>query len=411
VATLSMTKYTDLSFEDSARHVARRLRRALIDVLASVGLEATGSREVARRLGLKTSLAWKTVRIVADKEPLAAIATFPGSAARRTLMKAFEAAGVGQQLLEPLQEAMADFDKLIEAHASDRERLEVMLSSLAGDKQRERDESIRKQAFLANSALWGAQARVRVGTAIVSPSADLGFVDHANVVGLVDFWRLKAGAPWHFTTFRIAVEGREPQTHRGPEPIDSAQTDPASMLLLKDFCAPDMRSLRTTPLPDGSVQYELPELPVGSRGRGSVMAAWISRGLIPRWATPEFTWSEHGVSLGTPAEVLLFDLMVHKSLPYPKPAVRVIGLRPGEPLQLVPHQSHVEFAVGEGLKDLGPWPFDLSSKDVPEYPRMMELVFSKLGLNMADFRAYRFELKYPPLSAMAICRYDVPARP
>ena len=104
----------------------------------------------------------------------------------------------------------------------------------------------------------------------------------------------------------------------------------------------------------------------------------------------------------------MYDLFVHRSVAFvEEPAIHVVGLMPITSRGI----RKIEIAIAEKATLLPSGPLDITSPDVPSYPRMMDKVFAHLKRDISEYRAFRFRLGYPPQSAMFSYKYEMPEKP
>jgi hypothetical protein len=103
---------------------------------------------------------------------------------------------------------------------------------------------------------------------------------------------------------------------------------------------------------------------------------------------------------GTPTKKLYFDLTIHKDIfPGMDPTVLVYDTsgmgpsyakNPEREVDLRPHPPTIQ-PLGTGLGNM-------RMTEFPRYVELQEHVLAKLGLDPADFRAYRVAIRYPLVS-------------
>lgn len=388
-------------FEREVRAAVQRLRHALAEILGQLGADVRRPQALADQLGVGGSLVWRATQVVADDDAFAAVQHLPGPAARRTLLQSFEVAGARPEAVRAVQEALANFDRVVEVHAGDRDTFSRMLVGLPGERQSQRDEAQRKLAFQGNSAIWGIEAKVRLSTQVLTPSANPQMLDLTAISGLVGLRWLRSDVPWPVFSRRYTAEDGSDLTMAGPEALDQS-AEPDSPPLWRDFCAGNLPPIRKTLGHDGVARFELLGGEAGNSGLCTCINAWTDRAALPRWSVPTRRTGEHSVWFTTPVEVLIFDLFVHKSVSFAeRPSVHIISHLPGGPGG--DHRVS-ELPIADRIAELD-GPFDLTTPELPVYPRMMSRVFDHLGREPAGYRAFRFRFGFPPIAARAQFRY------
>lgn len=394
------------SFDVHVRGVTQRVRSALAEVLASVGADATKPQSIAKHLGLDKSLAWKAAKIVTDSDPYTAIPRLPGRTGVKILIESLEAAHAPEAMLAEFRTAIAEFDKMVATHAGSRETLQMMLANISLDGQRDHDEQHRKLAFQGNSAIWGVQARVHIGLHFLAPaSTDAESLDTATISGLVDFKRLRHDVPWSVAQMHMYDDGGRYVPVPGFEPLDQeVGVDDAP--ILKQFCSPSLPPLRAQRRGSGPTRFQIAEGPVGMTGSATCMMGWLHRATASIYATPDDQFGDLVVFMNTPAELVIHDLYVHKSMPFAHhPQSLVYSQMPGA---AVYPQDGRELGIlpieGERI-DLGYGLTNLTTPEVPRFRSMVEAATSRLGHAMADFVGIRFKLRYPPIPSVGVFRF------
>jgi len=265
-------------------------------------------------------------------------------------------------------------------------------------------EASRKLAFQGNSATFGVQTRVRFGLQILAPSsADADLVDVAAVGGLVDFRRLRASAAWPL----ICISSYTGAADRGgarPEPLGDDGDD---LPLLRAFCSAPLPEIRAVPEP-GGVVYELAEGPVGDTAASTCVFGWWSRGLGSVRGGAVGSIAEFMLTTETPAETLVFDLLVHRDLPFRgSPSARVWSSMHGRPRYPLAVHARYELPLSEGITDLGPKGAAAQHPLLPSYGALVETACTRAGWRPEDFRAYRLTMRFPPIPAVVTLTYPL----
>lgn len=399
-------------FEDAVPEVIRRIRIAISESLASVGGDSTRPQSVSRLLGLDKNLTWKICRLVSDENPIAAVQFMPGKAGLKILVNALSKAGAPPDQLHAIQKTTDEFERIIDLHAGDREKLGVMLGNVTNEGQRERAEAHRKLAFRGNSATWGVQAGVQICTSVIAPGTDKTKVDLAWLSGLVDFWRLRRDAVWAMAAARKTADDGTLLPVGEINAIDPQHDKPNSVPLMSAFCSQPIPDMRIELGRDGLTRYELTEGPVGSTATTTCVIGLYGRNFVPRYRAPNDTLGEHFGRLYTPVETLIHDLFVHQELTYAmNPQIFLYSQMPGGPVFPTAHRDEGMLNVHEPIINLGSGPPDIVTPEFPPYPKMVRAVFDRLGWRAEDFRGFRFRLRYPPIPTLAVWRYELPEKP
>ena len=388
---------------------ARKIQTAFADCLEAIGGDATRPQSVTRLLGLDKNLTWKISRLVCDENPASAVQYLPGKGGLKILISALTKAGVPADLLIAIRKSTEDFERLVDLHAGDRERLGVMLANVASEGQPERAEAHRKLSFRGNSAIWGVEAKVQICTNFIAPGTDKRKVDLAWLSGLVDFWRLRRDAVWAMAAARKTADDGSPLPVGEIHAIDPEFDHPDKAPLMGDYCSRPIPEMGIELGKDGVTRYELSEGPVGSTATTTCVIGLFGRNFVPRYRAPNDTRGEHFARLYTPVETLIHDLFVHKDLSYAlTPQILLYSQMPGGPVFPSSSRDRGILNVQDPIINLGNGPADVVTPEFPPYAKMIRSVFAQLDWTPGDFRGFRFRLRYPPIPTMAVWRYELP---
>jgi len=399
-------------FESDARIAVDGLRTALSDLIAEVKCDPAQPQEIARRFGLDKTLTWKIARVICDDDALAAAMHVPGRASVRALVDALSKKGAGAELTESVMAAMDRFESFVTTHCGDRTTFEVMLGSAGGGVSRKRAETSRKSFYQGASAIWGVQARVHVSLHFVAPNhQDEERLDLAVIAGFLGFRRLRPEVSWTVAAMATHADAGAPVAHRDIRPIDPA-LKPGDAPLLARFCSTPQPVLRENLRRKGVTRYELAEGPIGITAAADCITGWVARGEVNRYRMPDDHLGEHIVRLSTPVEVLYHDFYVHRSLTFAmKPTIHLYSDLPGGPIFPLDGLDRGQLPVSEEIVDLGEGPPSASAADIANYRGMVDTAAQSMGRTMKEFRGFRFRMKYPPIPAQALYRYELPEKP
>jgi hypothetical protein len=389
--------------EESCRAALQSLRCHLADALDAAGVDPTRPRLAARSLGLDKTLMWRLSRILSDGDLLRLVRHVPRQAAFAGLSRALARAGVSSATVERLNASQAEFEGLVRQHAGDRATFELLVGGFArAEHQAQQLEQARRLAFRANSAVWGAQAGLQVSVGILlANAADPTRVDLVHVFGFAGLLRLRSDVRWTLA-FRRAFDGAG-TSMRGDvgEPLDADAGRDGSALI---------RAFSTEPFPpllveerDGEQRYVLKAGPVGRTGELTALFGFRYRALGSCFASGSDRYGQVVTSLRTPVEHLQFDLLVDEDLEWAlDPQVVIHGGLDGGPVLPGREREGADAPVAGSMVDLGCGLSGCASPHMPTYDALLAWVFERLGEDPAGFRAFRFELAYPPIPARVV---------
>ncbi|MBL8758175.1 MAG: hypothetical protein JNK35_07085 [Phycisphaerae bacterium] len=399
--------HTVPSFEDHLTNAIQDVRRTLSDLLVPTGLDPSEPQEMARRLRISRNLTWKISKVICCRDIFEAFQHLPGEEGLDILLRATRAAGATEDAAARVRLAQRELDRVIEIHTGDRATLDLIVENLGGVGSSERLEASRKTAFRGNSGVWGVQAKARSTVLMQAPSPkDPDLLDLVTIGGILDFRRLRQNVRWPL--FRPRYYQADGEAHEvEQEAIDPAFAGPSGPKLLGQFCSP--MPLAIDRVPEGkSFVYELADAPLGNMGTVTAFLGTIARRAAPRYRLPGDTHANFSAQLSMPAEMLLFDVFLHRDLDaWGEPESFLYGQLYGSE----PRIGDFRIPVGEKAELVPGRPPAIHTSVVPQHERVIDYAMQRLGWNLRDFRVWRLMVKYPPMHSMAVMRFSLPPKP
>ena len=391
------------ALEGLCRDVLQQLRSALVEALSAAGVDPIRPRHAARVLGLDKTLMWRLSRIVGQPDVFQILAHVPHQAGFGILCRALAKAGVPEATVQRVHASLVAFDELVVQQAGDRATFELLAANFArAEYQAQSLEQGRKLAFRGNSAVWGAQARLQLSTGFLMPNAaDPSKVDLAQVFGLVDLLRLRADVSWTLAHRQVFDDAfRQVRTNVG-DPLDSGPGQVGSALI-RDFSTIDGLNLQVED-EGGEQRHILSAGPVGRSGELTALFGYRYTAVGSRQATESDQFGQVVTNLRTPVEQLQLDLLVHEDLDWAlEPHIAILGALAGGPARLGGRPGGANPLFAECVADLGPGLAGTATRHMARYGALLQWAFARLGADPARFRAFRFEMAFPPIPARAI---------
>ncbi|MGJ8635226.1 MAG: hypothetical protein ACSHX5_00070 [Phycisphaerales bacterium] len=388
-------------FEDHCRDAVLELRGALLDLFQEVGSDPTRPQDVARRFKLNKNLTWKIAKIVGSESAFDAVEQVPGTGGMKIVLESMRQADASEEAIARVKGAMDRYEQMIQIHVGDRVSLELMLDGMGSDKSKLLKS--RKLVYQGNTGLWGLQANARITAQFIAPSTlDPMKLDIAQVTGLQRVRRLRQIDRWDLFRFvRLHGEGQE-QTRL---PIDLAEQGcPGLMSEFSEGVLPEIRIEES----ERSINIELGPGPVGKTGEFSSYFGYMYPGCESRYASADDDEAFLFSSISMPAQVLLFDLYVHKDLyPLIEPRVNVFG-NPWSSERVFDEKARIE--VLESFQDLGRGA-NISTALARNYPRVIETTLNAGGWQASDFHCLRLLVDYPPMGSAIGVTFKLPSEP
>ena len=386
-------------FVDAAREQLRQLQAAVTDLLAEAGVSGARPTEVGRRLGLDKTLAWKVSRFVEGADPLAAMRHMPGPGGVEIILRAAGEQHVGAAILERVRNADQRLRDFVERHAGDRRAFEAMLAGETRDSRTELEE--RRAYFRSGSALWGARAKLQFLMLALMPSAARpGYLDVAQVSGFLNLERLRPDVPWIVRRLRAHSDSGSDVYRVRRTPLVAERAARGLPPLFDKYCSQPPPELRQFERQNGWVYDELaPAAPdeVGRPGATTVTLGERYIGALPMRRSEDNKQGVYTLTVRTPVECVLFDLLLHRDLShFGHPRRAVYGL-----LEDRPSTSDIPGAHLSTLVDPAP-ASELGASAIVQTHRWAQyasLVDDALELSgfspRSMFRGYRAEIELP----------------
>jgi hypothetical protein len=392
---------------EDTRLALQSVRGGLIDLYGALGANPTAPQDVARLCDLNRNLTWKLSRVINAPEPFSSLNHLPSEQGLEIAIDAFENAGAPPDAVANIRSAVRRFADVVQAHAGDRETLELILESMGLFERGTTTDSSRELAFRGNSGIWGVQARTRVTTAFVAPSpSDHSKHDCVVVSGLVGFRRLRPSAQWpllrqtHTTDKGASLEAQLEEL----EPHSSGQTP----LILYEFCSPNMPALSIVDGPEGR-DVMLPGGEVGNQAAFDCFYGYRFRGISALRRQGD-EYGAFAAPITLPAERLIFDLIFHKSLAIDQTAQALLyGFPHGGPDDPSTQTERNQLRLSERPMELAGSPPAVATPLAPPIARIAERVYARMDWNPSDFRGLRLHVPHPPMSSRVVIRWPLAA--
>jgi len=398
-------------FEDDATDVMDSLRRALSETVESLQPARGLATELAATLGIDTKLAWKINRIVAAGDPFSAARYVPGPAGFLSFLRAAKRHGAARDGIARAQAAFERFSELVRLHAGSRRAFDVLVAGHTEEDRARAKLEHRRSMFEGGSFVWGVQARVAFRVDILAPSDDGVMFDLATIRGFVDLRRLRPNVAWRIG--RAYSADRSGQVHTQfereriePAAIGSGTSD--DLPLMPTFCStptPECRAVAS----DTGVEYELVEGAVGNLGSLTCVLGEIVRRTEPRRRTAEYPDFSQMFRLRTPAELAMFDVLIHRELFGRRitPEFFLYGDLFAD--RMIPwYRSCDRLDVEEALTHIGSGAACTATPEIDRHDVMIRTAIERGGWNEADFDVFRVCLRYPPIPSTLVVTHELP---
>ncbi len=391
------------SFHDEFETTVADLRGAFIELLSTIPDLPQRPLQVSRFLGLDKNLGWKLAHMTRATDPAEAVRHLPGAAGLKRVLEACDGRGAGATELRAVRAAIVRFEGMVDRHTGVRQTLDLLLASGAPERQdATRMEQSRKLAFQGNGAICGVQARVRFGVQIVAPSSrSADWLDHVALGGLVELRRLRPTAAWPLMSVSSYLE--DPNEPGGDRLLPRMNDLP----LLHEFSSDPLPPIRIV-TEVGRHVIELAEGPVGGTAASTVAFEWTTRDLGSVIGSSDDDVAELMLLSETPAEMLSFELLVHRAVPFVgAPSLSAFSAMHGRPRYPLFRYGRYRLPLCEQLEDLGARPPRLAHPNLARHGELIASACERAGWDLADFRGYRLVIRYPPIPSVIAMSYPL----
>lgn len=381
------------------------VRRAFSDVIARLD-RVTTAAQLAERLGLDRSLAWKVWRVASGNDQLPSPKHIPGPAGVRIFLDACERAGIEREIAVAAQRAHDAYRQFMTTEASDRASAEILLGGFTREGSQRLEMALRREAFRANTLFVGVQATAIYQMTVVLPPEPGQMPDLALVRGHFGLRRMRAGAGWLLSRTTLLQGSGPDRAHRRVR-LDDTTGDVAGdggVPVVPRFCSHPLPDVARRLLANASVEDELLPGPMGGSGATDIVMGERVTG-IPFEPIREDAATMH---VRTPCELVCFDVLIHeRASREPSPRLEFYTLMSGGDLPFAdPHKRDLR-PMPEPLEDLGRADAAPAPPGVPQYREMVHWTATRCRVEENSLRVYRVRMKFPPLPLCMVMAYSL----
>lgn len=408
-----MTDYE--SFEEILFFLSE-IRESLSQIFRSVNSDPLSGRKSARQLGLDRNLAWRVSKFVGATDLLAAAPDVPTPKQVDRICNACLKHGAKQEEAYRVHETLRNYEEFVLESAGNREYFEALVSGLVVEDVNGKQENVRREAFFANVAQWGVQARVDFKTVVYSPKPDdENLLDIMRLGGRVDFKRSRQISwPLHRAHW-YSDDGATKEVELEPVCRRSGHLN-GGVALIEDFCSQPIPELIYLETSYGS-RIDLPGTGFGNAGSLTTVFGDVNRGgknstENARWRGPNMDYHASMNDLYTPTELVVHDVFVHRQLDHFGPPEimlldRLSATRGYNPTV----DEHSTLPLSTKVVRIGARAGAASIQEYPEYVELLKYSFEAVGWDSKEFIGYRFMMKYPTMPSATVVRFPLESKP
>lgn len=398
-------------FEQQIRGVVERLRTAIRSLIEAVPGITRRPTDLHKTLGISYKMAWQVHRMAHAEDPCAEVANLPKPAAMERFLEAAARRGAPEKRIAAVRLAEVEYEGLVNHHAGGRAEFESIVSGLALAGSEQVELGHRRAMFKGFSHYLGVQARVQSGCFIYHPNArDAERLDCAVIRGRVGVRRLRRNASWVISQTRAVDEDavlRQPVVR---QPLDALAEAKFGVSLMRAYCSDPLPTIERVPGERALTDFVVTGEDVGNSSATTCFVGEVFRRAFGRFKDEHNETQFSQTLVRMPCEVLLDDVLVHKSLGWPQePVLKVLsdhrGVDPnpaGRECDLLSVQESVVY-LGQGLSVV-------ETDDVGRYSEMIGEAFERLHWNPEEFHVYRFRMEYPLMPSCVVIQFDLPQR-
>ena len=400
----------ETTIEGVAITISRDVQKSFARLISQLPGRFARPSQLQHCLQIDAKLAWQVFKIAKAENPLEAVRYLPSVVSIKRLSAAAKGKGVSKEVLQAVDDAMAQFDAAVREHADGRDSFTSMVASLQNEASSEAvDLQLRRAAYRVNCQIWGAQIGVFFGQTAVRRRAG-GQIDASSVGLKADFPRLRADA-------RPIVYGRSERNAKGSlvqpkhTPIDPEAFAKYGIPLLPQFCSQPVPVFGDAEVKDGW-RIQSP------RGEQMGRLGSIDLAVAISYRDTELVSLSDGrkvffssLTFSVPTEMAILEFLIHRpSLGQIKPEVRVIpefGVNFVAELE-TPHPQMPNFCVPQSL---GSYPTAPPISEIRDYGEMTSCVLDKQSWDASEFDVIRATIMHPVLHSTMVMWFEVPTAP
>lgn len=383
------------------------LRRTTSAVLGECG-GLDRAADVATRLCVDRSLAWKVWRVGRDTAGYPSPAHIPGIQGYEHFLRAASAIGVGEETINAARSAFAAFQRLTASHAGDRASVDLMLGRLTDEGRTRLEVSLRRDGFRANAFLLGVQAAALYQLDALVDAGPSFQPEVWRVRGHFGLRRTGSNTAWLIARSTL-VDAQGPTNLLQRDPLDahppSLDDSARSPILLPQFCStPEPMVIRRV-IPPATVEDELRLGHVGQLGEVDVVTGERVHSMPPALS------DRNAVTMNvlTPGKRLCYDVMVHRDLLKDTRITEWLSLRVHSTVQtdlpFLRGDDYATIPVLEQFVDLGPAASAPEAAEIPRQGAMLRWLLGRLPGGPSAYSLARVRMRYPPVPSVIAAGY------
>ena len=314
----------------------------------------------------------------------------------KKLLTIMKKRGVPQARVVEAETAFSAFEEFVRTSASDRDRLETMLTSFTdSDEGRQADLQHRKAAFRAHSHFYGTEVETAVQAVVYYPGSKPDTVSCVGMQQVMGMRRLRPDTEIVVTRMNMTDESGD-QRVMPASLIDEAAARQYGAPVIAEFCSRPMPALST--IVDGS---GLSRTILMSQRMGS--AADIDLAFGRAWLDMPRSVNERGqhtlsaiIVCMRPTQLIIGDIFVHRAtFPDIEQSGGMWGQVAGANSPAEMRQQGIRLPMREAFEYVGSGADMARIREVPRYTELLGLASDRFGFRLDEMDLYRLRIRYP----------------
>ena len=374
------------------------LQGALLALIKACGAEQDHAFALSQRFDIDKSLAWRIVRFAKEHDVNQAVEYLPGDSGLNIFIHKCQRGSSTRDATQIAYQAAADLSSLAKRVGGSRNAFKNILMQSGTNPARSMSQiALRKQAFMANEAIWGIRASVRWRCWIQFPAKDKARVAVVRGDAFIGLTRLRSNASWPLIQRSLFAYDNKDVKHliSVSTAIDKKSSDEFPLLSAFSTLTPSQLIRLQTP---NKITWSLPMGSVGKEAATDLFFAELSHN---EFTEPVATLTR----LDLPVGEAVIDIFLHNSLLKETPMHAYLfncmtggGMGVPEPNRESDLMPLIESV--EALPQAHHWPVN----SIPMYSDVVETLFKAQPFAQSEFTLHRISIKYPAIPTALVMK-------
>ncbi len=383
---------------EECKTAMQTLQGALLALIKACGAEQDHAFALSQRLDMDKSLAWRIVRFAKEHDVNQAVEYLPGDSGLNIFINKCHRGSSTRNATKIAQQATAELSSLAKRVGGSRNAFKNILMQSGTNPARAMSQiALRKQAFMANEAIWGIRASVRWRCWIQFPAQNPARVAVVSGDAFTGLTRLRSNASWPLIQRSLFEYDNKNVKHliSVSTAIDKKSSDEFPLLSAFSTLTPAQLIRQQTP---NKITWSLPMGQVGKEAATDLFFAEIGHN--------EFTEPLASLTrLDLPVEEALVDIFLHNSLLKKIPMhAYLFNCMTGGGMG-VPETNRESYLMPlienvEVLPQALHWPVTT----LPMYDAVMDTLFKAQPFAQNEFTLHRMRIKYPAIPTALVMK-------